>query len=318
MSYGPPPTFDPTNVMGRRIGAWVIDVIPALVIGFVVVGHGMTRVDGAQANYCDLYRSVHGSGALCFQSGSTAYYSTSGFRGTGFLLSLIYWFALAGVLQGVTGATLGKHMLGLRVVDANGNIAGVGKALLRTFIGVFEIGFCFPIALITALVTHPHRRVGDFAAGTFVVATQSVGTPIGAARGASPYPPAWTPPPTTWGPPPAGGTPPWGAPAPGWGAPPASAPPPTWGTPAAGPPPAQPPTTWGTPAPVPDDPPAPQPAPEPTQPPAQQPAQPPPAQAPSGREPQWDAQRNAWVFWEVETSRWLQHDPVTGQWGPLR
>jgi uncharacterized RDD family membrane protein YckC len=286
MSYGPPPTYDPTNVMGRRIGAWVIDVIPALVIGFVVVGHGLTRVDNAPASFCDVYRSAHGSGALCFQSGSTAYYSTAAFRGTGFLLSLIYWFALAGVLQGVTGATLGKHMLGLRVVDENGNIAGVGKALLRTFIGVFEIGFCFPIALITALVTHPHRRVGDFAAGTFVVAKESVGTPIGAARGASPYPPAWTPPPTTWGPPPA-----------------AQAPPPTWGAPAGGPPPAQAPTTWGTPAPVPDDPPAQQPA---------------PAQAPSGREPQWDPQRNAWVFWEVETSRWLQHDPVTGQWGPLR
>ena len=36
------------------------------------------------------------------------------------------------------------------------------------------------------------------------------------------------------------------------------------------------------------------------------------------REPQWDAQRNVWVFWEAETSRWLQHDPRTGQWGPLR
>jgi RDD family len=315
MAYGPPPMFDPTNVMGRRIAAWIIDLIPALVIGFVVVGHGLTRVDGAQANYCDLYRSVHGSSALCIQSGSSAYYSTSGIRGTGFLLSLLYWFALAGVLQGLTGATLGKHILGLRVVDQNGQVAGLGKALLRTFVGVFEIGLCFPIALITALVTHPHRRVGDFAAGTFVVATSSVGTPIGAAPGGSPYPPAWTPPPQTWGPPPAGSQP-WGSPAPGWGAPPASAPAQTWGTPAAGPPvtppPAQAPTTWG--APVPDEPSASQPAPQPVQ----QPAQQPPAQAASGREPQWDAQRNAWVFWEVETSRWLQHDPATGQWGPLQ
>ena len=28
--------------------------------------------------------------------------------------------------------------------------------------------------------------------------------------------------------------------------------------------------------------------------------------------------RNAWVFWEAETSRWLQFDPATNQWGPLR
>jgi hypothetical protein len=333
MAYGPPTTLDPTNVMGRRIAAWFIDLIPALILGAIVAGRGMTRYDNVSSDFCTQYRLTHAS-SFCFNTtGSTAYASTT-FRGGAFLVSLVYWFAVAGLLQGATGASIGKHIVGLRVVDANGNICGIGRALLRTFVGVFEIGFCFLIGLITALVTHPHRRVGDFAAGTFVVAKQSVGTPIAAAMGVSAYPPPWTPP--TWGPPAAGGPTPYGTPAQGWGgspvptqaptAAPPTASPPTWGTPGATPPPAQAPTGWGVPAvspPLGADQPetaasqqagwaAPSPTPAPAPAPAPQPA------APAPREPQWDAQRNAWVFWEAETNRWLQHDPTAGQWGPLR
>jgi hypothetical protein len=75
MAYGPPP--DPTNVMGRRICAWIIDAVPAIAIGFVIVFHSLTRVDGAQLNYCDVYRSVHGSSAICIQNGGTVYYRAS-------------------------------------------------------------------------------------------------------------------------------------------------------------------------------------------------------------------------------------------------
>src|SRR5450432_947162 len=110
MAYGPPP--DPTNVMGRRICAWIIDAVPAIVIGFVIVFHSLTRVDGVSSSFCDNYHAVHGSGALCIPSGTTAYYGPSSFRGSSLLISLIYWFAMAGVLQGLTGASLGKHALG--------------------------------------------------------------------------------------------------------------------------------------------------------------------------------------------------------------
>ncbi|MDQ1465910.1 MAG: hypothetical protein QOH10_325 [Actinomycetota bacterium] len=347
MAYGAPVTVsDPTNVMGRRIAAWFVDLIPALVLGAIVAGSGLTRHEGVTSDFCTRWRFDHSS-SICFTSGSTAY-TSQGFRGSGLLVSLLYWFAVAGLLQGATGASIGKHMVGLRVVDQNGNICGIGKAMLRTLIGVFEIGFCFLVALITASVTHPHRRLGDFAAGTFVVAKESVGRPImsGAPSG---YPPPWSPPggPTTWGPPPAAGSQPWGTPAPGWGSPPAASPPPsasppTWGTPAAAPPATTPapetPATWGTPAaappasePAPTETPATQTpaatpggdapgwgAPSAAQPPAAQPAATESAPLPQRREPQWDAQRNAWVYWEAETSRWLQHDPTTGKWGPLR
>jgi uncharacterized RDD family membrane protein YckC len=319
MAYGPPPTFDPTNVMGRRIAAWFIDAfIPAaiaLAVGWTIFIGSATKFSPEPQGYCT---EIHfqQSSVSCVQIGNDVYVATSADAHRAFAVGgLVYLIGAVNlfVIQGLTGAAIGKHMLGLRVVRQDGSLVGFGWNALRTLLLVVDQFFCALPGLITASVTHPHRRVGDFAAGTFVVAKQSVGTPIGVGSGGSAYPPPWTPPggPVGWGPPP-GGAQPWGAPAPGWGGPPAQSPAPTqaptqaptWGTPAAGPPPAQTPTTWG--APVPDDVPAPQPV--------QQPA----AQAPPAREPQWDPQRNAWVFWEVETNRWLQHDPVTGQWGPLR
>src|SRR5437762_10309677 len=76
---------------------------------------------------------------------------------------------------------------------------------------------CFLIGLVTTLVTHPHRRVGDLVCGTYVVATASVGEPVPVA-----YPPPGfgAPPPPGYGPAVAGHYPAgWGGPA-GWSAPP--------------------------------------------------------------------------------------------------
>jgi RDD family len=333
MAYGlTPPVQDPTNVMGLRIGAWIVDFIPAALIVGLFSRHSSTTYTNVAPNFCTVFKQSH-NGYVCFMSGNDAY-TFQGLRGGAILIWLAYYFVVAGLLQGATGATFGKHLFGLRVVDANGELCGISKAMIRTLVGVFEIGFCFLIGFLTAALSHPHRRLGDLAAGTYVVPQTAVGKPLFGPQ------PAWTPQTqTAWSPPPAGGQT-WGpgTPAPGWGAPPTQAPPsaapPAWGTPAAQPPPAQTPGTWGTPAPVTPETPTEAPsedapgwaAPASTSP-ASTPAATcePPAAAepqaqahPPAREPQWDEQRHAWVFWEAETSRWLQHDPATGQWGPLR
>jgi uncharacterized RDD family membrane protein YckC len=327
MAYGPPTTLDPTNVMGRRIGAWFIDVViptvAAIAVGYIVFIGAATKISGAGSDYCTL--QPRSNDTACIQLGDDAYIGTDddarsalAVGGLVYLVGALNLF----VVQGITGAAVGKHMFGLRVVKADGAIAGFGSNALRTLLLIVDQFFCALVGLITALATHPHRRVGDMAAGTFVVAKESVGTPIATQMGMAPYPQSWTPPSqTTWGQPSAGGDQPWGAPAPAAGPPPAAAPP-AWGTPAASPPVATPsPATEVTSQPTAEDAPgwgAPtssaQPASAPTSEPAPQAAAP---QAPS-REPQWDAQRNAWVYWEAETSRWLQFDPGSGQWGPLR
>ncbi|HEY0518726.1 MAG TPA: RDD family protein, partial [Ilumatobacteraceae bacterium] len=165
MAYGPPGTSnDPTNVMGRRIGAWIIDFIPALVIVVIFSRHTATTYTNVPGDFCDTFRTTH-NGYTCFNFGDSAYTSKS-FQSGGILLQLLYYFLVAGLLQGATGATFGKHIFGLRVVDQNGQICGIGKAMLRTLVGVFELGFCFLIGFFVAVFSHPHRRLGDMAAGT--------------------------------------------------------------------------------------------------------------------------------------------------------
>ena len=71
------------------------------------------------------------------------------------------------ILQGLTGWTVGKWLLGIRVVDAGGQPPGVLAAVKRTLPLLFE--WTTLIALI-AMYRDPYaRRIGDRWAGTYVV-----------------------------------------------------------------------------------------------------------------------------------------------------
>jgi uncharacterized RDD family membrane protein YckC len=82
---------------------------------------------------------------------------------------LLYWV----VLPGLTGATLGKALTGIRV--AGGDLAGragIGRNLVRQVVGIVDY---FPylllglVGFILMLTTRGNRRLGDMAAGTYVV-----------------------------------------------------------------------------------------------------------------------------------------------------
>ncbi len=360
MTFAPPAVAapagpDPTAVVGRRIGAYVIDYLVPLVLAFVV-GFAMffssaVRVTNAGANFCerynagsitisdDVYREV-GTGGGCFQvENDEALVATSDDTGSavlvGFAIFGLAWVNLF-IVQGITGASAAKHLLGLRVVRGNGNKVGFGWNALRTGL-LFVDSFCFGVVgLITVNTTKRHQRVGDLASGTYVVRKEAVGTPIALA------PPLAA----TWQVPAAGGTwgspaPTWGSPAPTWGTPTTPAPtpttesqPPAWGQPAT--------TTWGAPEPSTQDEASPiadapaesvpsttvQPesagwaAPTPTTVPAPAPAPAPAQQAPAmnlppGAEMRWDERWNAWLYWDPTAQRWLRHDPATNQWIPM-
>ena len=191
MAYGPPTTLDPTNVMGRRIAAWFIDiVIPSIVaiaVGYIVFIGAATKISGVSTDYCTF--PPRPTNSACLQFGSDAYIGTDDDVRAAFTVGgLIYLVGALNlfVVQGLTGATVGKHMVGLRVVKADGSVAGFGSNALRTLLLIVDQFFCALVGLITALATHPHRRVGDMAAGTFVVAKQSAGTPIATQMGVAP------------------------------------------------------------------------------------------------------------------------------------
>jgi hypothetical protein len=123
------------------------------------------------------------------------------------------------VLQTLTGASVGKLCVGLRVIEQPGNEARFMRVLGRWLFLAIDLG-CFLVGLVTTLATRPHRRVGDLVCGTYVVAVADVGHPVGLPDAFAPVQSAV---PTAYGAPPGAPVPPgWGTPA-GW----ATVPPPT-------------------------------------------------------------------------------------------
>jgi uncharacterized RDD family membrane protein YckC len=209
---------DPTDVVGRRVFAFVLDAVLIIAIVVIVFAVVSNRYTNAPAGSCATLRE-QSTGVTCVQIGSHVY-SVSAAR------TNLLWFAgLASafldfvVLPGALGASIGKLMLGLRTVDANGALCGFGKALGRTILLIVDLFFL--IGLFIMIGSRPHKRIGDSAAGTFVVDTSDVGAAVVRAAGPQPE---------------------YAYAQPSWGAPqePQSQQPPAWGAPQPSPPPTTP------------------------------------------------------------------------------
>ncbi len=95
--------------------------------------------------------------------------------------TLLFWIALAvayyPVLEGLTGFTLGKLIVRIKVVDASGDLPGMKKAVIRTLLRLVEVN---PLLLggipagIIVLVNKKRQRLGDMAAETFVLKTSDL------------------------------------------------------------------------------------------------------------------------------------------------
>ena len=68
------------------------------------------------------------------------------------------------------GQTVGKWVLGIRVVKTDGTRAGFSSYLLRWMIGLIEIPISSgAVALVTILINGKGQRLGDIAGGTCVI-----------------------------------------------------------------------------------------------------------------------------------------------------
>ena len=93
------------------------------------------------------------------------------------LVVLFLGFLDGVVLQSITGSTVGKYCTRLSVVDEHGKKAHPMRMFGRWVMLVIDLGFLLVGCIITG-ATHPHRRLGDFVFGTYVVSMSSVGRPI--------------------------------------------------------------------------------------------------------------------------------------------
>jgi uncharacterized RDD family membrane protein YckC len=285
---------DPTAVLGRRTGAYVVDwlVLAALPIAIFFATADLTFwEEPLTCNQIEASTAYDGSGRTCVDDIEFTWddedHSAVTFRTLAPILAggiaLAYLVVVQWIIQGLTGATLGKALFGIRTVDAQGRGPGIGKQFLRGLLWIVPDGIisCFGIPVVAALtagLSKGHRRVGDMVAGTYVVRAADRGRPV-------------ILPERTTGP----------APGPGVGSSqPGEAPyqpPPAAGAPVTD-------QTAGYAAPPPES----------EAPPDEKP---PAAPGPPQSGPQWDPERNAYIQWDPNRGSWLIFDDASQEWKPL-
>lgn len=88
-----------------------------------------------------------------------------GFTGIGALLSITYYV----LLTGLKGQTLGKMALGIKVVNAQGNVPGIGRAALREIVGKFVSAIAIGLGYLWVGWDRQKRGWHDHIAGTYVI-----------------------------------------------------------------------------------------------------------------------------------------------------
>jgi uncharacterized RDD family membrane protein YckC len=215
----------PTKVVGARVGAYLIDslLLAAITFGLYLLLTDTFPKEGFENGV------VIGDTRHAFVNGSSN-------RTIWLLLVIGFTLAIFVIAPGLTGRSPGKAATSIRVVNAEGQPPGIGRAFIRWLLFIIVDNFPYFIpgltGFIVALNARGNQRVGDMAGGTWVVRAEAAGQPVEqllqqAAPAAVP-PGGWQQPASGgWQQQPAGGT---QQPAAAWQAPP---PPPA-------PPPAQP------------------------------------------------------------------------------
>jgi uncharacterized RDD family membrane protein YckC len=203
--YTPP--GDPTEVLGRRAVALFIDVALLGVIGLTLFALLRYRLySNVEVNACRQLTKAGGS-PLCLKLGSHVFLWHKGALKLTVLVVLFLGFLDGVVLQSITGSTVGKFCTRLSVVDESGKKAHPLRMFGRWVMLVIDLGLLLVGCIVTG-ATHPHRRLGDFVFGTYVVSMSSVGRPIadwlqgGAGRGGAENGQASFGEPATWTTPP--------------------------------------------------------------------------------------------------------------------
>jgi len=86
------------------------------------------------------------------------------------LAFLLFMFLFYVILEGTTGATLGKWIVGLRVIGAYSGKISLSKSLLRNILRLIDGLPAFNIIGIIFIINSPEKaRFGDKVAGTRVI-----------------------------------------------------------------------------------------------------------------------------------------------------
>ena len=144
ISAGPATAFD-VHVTGRRVLAIIAD---GLLLGVVFSAISVLgRMVGLGEADAPLF---------------VGYTWAGGF----FVLAMAYY----ALMEGYRGQTVGKMLLGIRVVrEDGGGVPGFKAALIRSLLRVVDGVFGYLVGFVAVLASEKNQRLGDMAARTLVV-----------------------------------------------------------------------------------------------------------------------------------------------------
>jgi uncharacterized RDD family membrane protein YckC len=178
--------------VGKRVAAFIIDGLIAFAISAIAWFALTTKISG---------KCPSGGGGITINGDCRGFLvGQEGKQATWYVISIAASLLIFVVLPGLRGFSPGKAMMGVKLVNAEGRPPGVLRAFLRYILLIVVDGFPYIIPYLTgfvvALNSQRNQRVGDMAAGTFVIDKNAAQVPT---AGASPQfaPTAgWSAPPT--------------------------------------------------------------------------------------------------------------------------
>jgi uncharacterized RDD family membrane protein YckC len=154
--------------VGRRAVAIIVDSIVLWIAFFVIL-------------------AVTGDSTTTRTNGGFEFEASGG--GLSVALILLVGIGYFIVLEKVLGATLGKLLVGIRVVMDGGPELSWGASVARNLLRVVDGLFVYLVGAIIVWNSPTRQRLGDKVAKTFVVSKASVGMSPAAAGGSPPPPP---------------------------------------------------------------------------------------------------------------------------------
>jgi uncharacterized RDD family membrane protein YckC len=147
VASGVPDTGTNVHVTGRRVLATLVDGIAlGFVFALMSMLFGSSSAQGGQVS-----GSLEGFSALVY-----------------FVVVFAYYI----LMEGYLGQTVGKMLLGIKVVrEDNGEVPGLGGAAIRTVLRLIDGFFFYLVAFISVLASGKNQRLGDMLAHTLVVRT---------------------------------------------------------------------------------------------------------------------------------------------------
>lgn len=141
------------NVLGKRVLATIVDAI-VLVVVLMIVSLPLTFIGAALED---------GSGMVSIFVSLIS-----------FVVQMVLIFGYYIYLEGTRGQTVGKMVMGIKVVkEGTGEAPGMKAAAIRTLLRIVDGFMVYLVALLVAMSSQKRQRLGDMAAHTLVVRSGS-------------------------------------------------------------------------------------------------------------------------------------------------